>query len=122
MNWRRGLFRLWIVASLCWVGLVGWYVYAEENARLARVQKFEICRELEKVMGEQRDCTRHLANLFEDIVPDPSPSWTSRYWLIRPYASWALFPPLGVLIAGILGAWIFAGFRRDGRRIEHVDQ
>jgi len=27
MNWRRGLFRLWIVASALWIALVTWVEY-----------------------------------------------------------------------------------------------
>jgi hypothetical protein len=29
MNWRRGLLRLWLVLSLCWVVVVGLYAWAE---------------------------------------------------------------------------------------------
>lgn len=27
MNWRRGLFRAWIVASVLWIACMGWYQY-----------------------------------------------------------------------------------------------
>ena len=30
MNWRRGLLRLWVVVSLCWLGVVGVAAYFAE--------------------------------------------------------------------------------------------
>jgi len=27
MNWRRGLFRLWVVFAFLWIGVSGWYQY-----------------------------------------------------------------------------------------------
>ena len=27
MNWKLGFFRIWIVASICWVSFVGWLFY-----------------------------------------------------------------------------------------------
>jgi hypothetical protein len=29
VNWQRGLFRLWLMASVCWIGFVGWIAYLE---------------------------------------------------------------------------------------------
>jgi hypothetical protein len=30
MNWRRGLLRLWLVVSLCWIAGVGVYAWKQE--------------------------------------------------------------------------------------------
>jgi hypothetical protein len=30
MNWRRGLFRLWVVFAFLWIGVTGWYEYVNK--------------------------------------------------------------------------------------------
>ena len=30
VNWRRGFFRAWLVLAVAWLGLVGWYEYANK--------------------------------------------------------------------------------------------
>jgi hypothetical protein len=38
MNWRRGLLRLWLVLSLCWIAGVGLYAWARSiGAQLVRL-------------------------------------------------------------------------------------
>src|ERR1700730_12207871 len=47
MNWKSGLFRVWLVASACWIALVAWVAYViivnpylAENAATAARQPF----------------------------------------------------------------------------------
>ena len=40
MNWRRGLLRLWLVLSLCWIAGLGLYAWKQEPWILSSSQEF----------------------------------------------------------------------------------
>jgi hypothetical protein len=109
MNWRRGLLRLWIAGSLCWVSLVGWTALVSEHDRALRNAADERCMARKKQEGSNPfDCFDKPSNLFDNLPK-------SIEWLIKHYALWAFSPPLALLTVGLTGAWIFAGFARDRR-------
>jgi len=106
MNWRRGLFRLWLVVSLLWVGSVTWVIYDHERDRAYRDALDKACMEDKKLQGASPfDCFDSPAAMFANL-----PRTTS--WLLKHYATWALLPPLVTLALGIAGRWILVGFRR----------
>jgi len=87
MNWRRGVLRLWIVASIIWIGAVTWTAYTRYG-------------------DSKSEATRH--GMFDDLIP-------LRGW-IEMYAPVALGPPAGTALALILGGRIAAGFGRVKNR------
>jgi hypothetical protein len=109
MNWRRGLIRLWIVSSLCWIGFVGWTAYAQESERAAQEFADNVCMEWKRREGANPfDCFDTPSGPFHTLPVRPV---FGKAW-VKHYASIAFLPPLGVLIAGVLVLWIAAGFRK----------
>lgn len=87
MNWRRGMLRLWIVASFIWIGAVTWSAYTRyDDSKSAATRR----------------------GMFDDLIP-------LRGW-IEIYAPMALGPPAGAGLALIFGGWIAAGFGRFKNR------
>lgn len=104
MNWRIGLFRLWIVASLAWAALVGWMAYDRWTVA-AQQGACYTAREANPSLGSPLGCFTSAATMFDDLVP-----WDSylRYYLLL-----ALLPVIGFLIVGLALRWIGAGFQRS---------
>jgi len=93
INWRRGLFRLWIVASVVW--LVGGGVAYEGIIRREGAQ-------LVAYVG-LTDTDMALFEGFEIMPPD---------WSILTFvASVILLPPILLFALGWAGLWIVRGFR-----------
>ena len=89
MNWRRGLFRLWIVGSVLFVIAVAVISYSEIKA------EFEAAKLLTQAdLGD-----------FAALVPAPYP-WT----ILGIWASIAVGIPLAVLALGASLVWAFSGF------------
>jgi hypothetical protein len=104
MNWRRGLLRLWLVASLCWAAFIGWSAYQESMALSAQ----HACWESKKDnpgAGNPFDCFDARIGLFEDLVPVET--------RIARYAVLLIIPILIPLVLGFAVAWVLAGFARD---------
>ena len=110
MNWRRGLLRLWVVVSLCWLGVVGVAAYfAESNLDVT-----ERCIERQKAkradIAKCTDSGESRVNFFLLDVGPPTLGELARKW------GWAaLLPPIGLLLAGLAVTWIVTGFARDRR-------
>lgn len=129
MNWKRGLFRLWVIASIGWVASVfvaadvpdrvhyAWRYYTDYN----RVQKEQA---IYSEPGPDRylDPTQNRWDLAaaatlagEDLAELSKPEKPEWLWL----AVLLLPPTLGVAVAcGLLlavfktGRWIYLGFKR----------
>ena len=123
MNWRRGLLRLWLIASVFWIIGVSWFGYANvimpRNKAASENACFE-ARRLDAALGNPFDCfagnttpaplagfiadTPRRVIAFDDLIP------LSAYWHYIPIA---FLPVFVVLILGMATGWIFAGFRRN---------
>ena len=100
MNWRRGLLRLWLVASLLWISFVGWAGYQ----RLVQLSCFDK-RKANPSLGNPLRC------LPEAGYPnDYLPGHTAADLIV-----WALAPVV-VFILGLIVAWIVAGFKSASSR------
>ena len=117
MRWRRGLFRVWVVASVCWIALVSALTYsALHNPALvaarqkARESACAAAREADRSLGNPYDCFSYPAGSKPPPEP-PEPMWP----VIAPYAALGLGVPAGVLVLGSMAIWAAAGFRREGR-------
>lgn len=93
MNWRRGLFRLWITASVLWI--VGWPVYIAST-----------CARPSADPAHRLYCRADFGQWFP-ALDDFGP------WEYATIAFYDLAPPLAVLLAGWAATWIITGFRRQ---------
>ncbi len=88
INWRRGLFRLWIAASFVWLVIAG--AFLQEDIR----------REVSVLMTTE-------------LQPPPAflgAPW-EKYELIVFASGVLLLPPLFAFALGWAGLWIVKGFR-----------
>jgi hypothetical protein len=112
LNYRRGLFRLWVILSVLWiagVGLVsGSDVYLEFRKVAALDAARSRLREAEARPGEplKPDELPPEANPFLGFELDP---WSS----LRRTGAVALLPPLALLALGAALGWVFSGFQRE---------
>jgi hypothetical protein len=88
MNWWRGLFRLWLILSACWIGAVVFFL-----------SPITACFKVRAVLsvGNPFDC-------FDDGV-----SRTPAVLAI------AFAPVLLSFLIGIVGAWVIRGFDGPAR-------
>jgi hypothetical protein len=130
INWKRGTFRVWVIAALAWC------VYIPVSA-LQRDNRIELhappcengtdfCHPADRVWGE-----------WDVVSETPVSEWIARddkgipriksgyivsesgrviikpsAWLVLAKAiPMAIGPPLGVLVLGFLLSWVIAGFR-----------
>jgi hypothetical protein len=97
MNWKRGLMRLWLVLVCVWLVFVVWLTL---DVFVMHPQTIESCAEartLDPSLGSPWRCIEYGRPLFERLAN---------------YAALAVLPPIGVLIAGIVGSWIVLGFSK----------
>ena len=95
MNWRRGLLRLWLVLSLCWIAGFGVYVWMHEAGLSSSHFTYETASSPEK----QNE---------KEIVGSLNAELAKRY------VAYVLLPPLMTLALGLLGAWVVSSFERWG--------
>jgi hypothetical protein len=119
-NWRRGLLRVWIVLSICWVGLV---------AELAREDFVEMCTWTFDCLPPGAWLNGIRISTFPPGMaggpstvrpvpdqPEQIPGLSFRLNHFAKYALAAVAPPIGALLLWVVVAWIVAGFsRRPGK-------
>jgi hypothetical protein len=93
VNWSRGLLRLWIAASVLWVGLVAVFLYIVSPVHTP---------------GDLPPGAPPPPEGFVLDVNDNSPFWIAN---IPIAAMWAIAVPGGLFIAGWTSLWIGRGFR-----------
>jgi hypothetical protein len=128
MNWRRGLFRVWSVASICWIGAIGghgvyewysdpWRDFPPSNQADPR------CRAPSPPSWCSFDPDAYLANKpqakaapnpfdkFDPPIVDPfkpEPQLTPSLWTTLLLS---ILPPISLLLLGAALWWIGKGFR-----------
>jgi hypothetical protein len=103
MNWRRGLLRLWLVLSLCWIAGVGLYAWKQERWILSSSREF--------VFEDAPGAARDQQNESADKIINRLDAETAKQ-----YALLLLVPPLATLAFGLLSAWVVTSFERKGAR------
>jgi len=141
MNWKSALFRVWLVASACWIVFVAWDTYGgvvvphlQRSSCMERQGECFSYRKANPEQGNPFDCydaDNPQGNLFAHLPPDygwfgdrldrPSckanafddlfPSPNLGLEIIR-HMVVAAAPPLGAMVLWWIGIWIAAGFRR----------
>src|SRR5262245_51044184 len=101
MNWRRGLFRLWIVGSVLFVIAVAYFSYSEikrqfDDAALIAANQAAMAASLP---------VKSRTDYEVGIGPPPAPWATLGRW-----AAIAFGIPLAVLVLGASLVWAFSGF------------
>ena len=99
MNWRRGTFRLVVIASVLWAAGVGWISYRELVVRPAAVES------LTEACFKQRTVNPSLGNPFGCFDPYEEPT---RLW---PFVRLLILPILAAFVARLVMIWAFDGFR-----------
>jgi hypothetical protein len=110
MKWQRGLFRLWLVLSVCWIVTVGAFTWSILPAD-------------EEVPGSAKGDTKDLpppppGYVLDKSIPrfDPDKPYVivrsaERTERIKSAAVWAFAPPSIILVLGAALAWAIHGFR-----------
>ena len=71
MNWKSGLFRLWIALSVCWIALVIRHGYVKIFVPRQEAVLQQACfhaRSLDRKLGNPFDCFDNEA-MFADLIP-----------------------------------------------------
>jgi len=105
MNWRRGLFRLWIVGSVLFVIAVAVISYwdIKENFDAARLEAIRSQVDTSRPLPQWTD--DELRAFLIEMIPTANPWVRLGVW-----ASTAFGIPLAVLIIGSSLVWAFSGF------------
>jgi hypothetical protein len=104
MNWKQGFLRIWIVASVCWVGFVGWLFYNATvvSQRLAAVQSACVAdRRADPSLGNVFDCFEKGMRI-DDLTTFGS--------ILTKHLALAVGPMAGAVIIWFVVNWILAGF------------
>ena len=122
LNWRRGAFRLWVMASVLWCVAV-FSISLLENQKANESQTATVapgCKNGASICEPwQRDwATVPSLKLKPDTVVTEQgtimqPNGVSTWEAIIRAAPGAIALPLAVLVVGASLFWAFAGFRRD---------
>ena len=112
MNWRGGMFRIWIVASLIWIGGVGYFAYksiAVPRHIAAAEQRCFDDRQTDPSYGNPFECLQHGELMFSDVLP-------IERGRILTFIAVAAAPIGGAVLLWFVIEWIAAGFTRPQRR------
>jgi hypothetical protein len=112
MNWRSGLWRLWLVLSLLWIVCVGVFAWENDTLKFARM---EACGEVRRARGIDTFICGLNENLDEQIrLLSVGIADIATTTIMKELVAYALIPPLIMLAVGLLGVWVVSGFTRKG--------
>lgn len=108
MNFRRGLFRLWLLISFLWIALVVAVNYSSTSVP-------SLTKSCSWLLEFQVDENRKRLN--QEELEACESVWREERLKI---GAAAIIPPVIVLIFGTILAWVFAGFKANtGPRQDH---
>jgi len=126
MNWRKGLWRLWLALSLCWVIFIGVIVWNIEQNHAERWETQVSCVKEEKEKQGRSDssgdifstCAGRSGITAEDfrLTFDRSSVTDTIKSYFKEYGARMFLPPLLTLGLGLLVVWVVSGFARGGAR------
>jgi hypothetical protein len=115
MNWRKGLFRAWVVFAICWAGVVGvdgilawhadlWHVESEESSVKCNPPRPNV-----PSGAAEPTCTEANKRNGRVFVPWLLPKADQEKLL---NVLWeAVAPPASLLLFGAALFWVASGFR-----------
>ncbi len=96
MTWRRGLFRLWLAASVCWIVWIGWLA----------ADKWWVSRQIEAGLPPLPPGFSQVCDLRNNrCATELTRSATGSYLI------WAFGPSAAALAIGVVGNWVADGFK-----------
>lgn len=105
-NMRRGLLRLWVLGTACWI-LAGIYLHQNDLLVLTGYEfRFYEFGVLSDCLEEGRFLVGTWSSWFRQECYSPNPK-PRAYWGL----AWVLMPPVAVLILGSSIGWVLSGFR-----------
>ena len=111
MNWRAGMFRIWIVASLIWIAIVSFAAYRAIQVPRHIAAQEQRCfdeRQADATLGNPFECFAHGEFMFFDVLP------VERGRILSYVAIGAV--PIGAAFGlWFVVEWIAAGFLRPRR-------
>jgi hypothetical protein len=141
MNWRRGLFRSWLVVSVLWISISWWAIEPISKIRIATRdevvfhfggQSFSFPsntkREvIERVLNdyangrapwEKEHPAFRLSEVDKPIEQRVAEAIGTYQAYSRPdliFRAWGpiILPPLALMLMGLIIGWVVRGFRRD---------
>ena len=126
MNWPKGLWRLWLALSLCWVIFIGVIVWNIEQNHAERWETQVSCVKEEKEKQGLSDssgdifstCAGRSGITAEDfrLTFDRSSVTDTIKSYFKEYGARMFLPPLLTLGLGLLVVWVVSGFARGGAR------
>jgi hypothetical protein len=121
-----GLLRLWLALSMCWVAVIGVYVWNQEQARAKRLEAHISCVKEEGEKRGAKGLEREIFPMCVDRSGATLEDLTAAFWRVtvtdtiksyfKEYGGLMLLPPLITLALGLLAGWVFSGFARKGER------
>lgn len=114
MKWRRGLFRVWVLLSVCWVLTIGALIWLMLPPPATMWVLHPSCGDTmkpsEPFVWDCLDAPADRNTPGAKEVPDYSRNRERMTW-IKQGAGIAIVPPLVVLTLGVAGAWAARGFQ-----------
>jgi hypothetical protein len=113
MNWGRGLFRVWLLLSICWILSLTWIQWDKIIGR-SRDDLDRIESNVRRMIDQQHAREEEI-NLYLRGEGFSQNEFRERYNLVsaRLYAaSWIVVPPGVLLLLGFSLLWVGRGFRR----------
>ena len=97
MNWRRGLFRIWIVGSVIWISGTFWAIQPLENS--APLWGPATYASVDYGAAKRAGYTTAEIRGYLDRKP------------LTEFAEWGAVPPIVLGVFGLSTCWIVAGFK-----------
>ncbi len=117
MNWARGLFRLWLVLALLWIGAAAWterdkLCWASPNDRRVEASAADGPPVLPLVLARIDETL--IEETYHSLVDClPPRGGVTTWWRGRePMLLAMLGPPVGAFVVGCMLLWVGRGFRR----------
>ena len=117
MNYRRGLFRLWVILTVLWVGGIAISVWQYASAEYRSIADYQAAYAKMGPWERHRDPVslaqmndREMIARYDYLKGDRAPEFNPSPWLVEG-AGVALLPPLALLALGTVLGWAFSGFR-----------
>ena len=108
MNMRRGLLRLWVLGTACWI-MAGIYLHQNDLLVLTGYEfRFYDFGVLSDCLEEGRFLVGTWSSWFRQECYSPHPKPRAYLGL-----AWVLMPPVAVLILGSSIGWVLSGFRGE---------
>jgi hypothetical protein len=103
MSWKKGLVRLWVAVSLLWLIFPAYVLLNQFRAVSAYNEVIEYNERVAQKLEP--------SDIPLPIPPEPP----NRTEAVQQFVVTGFGPPITLLVLGLVGTWIIAGFRQPMR-------